>query len=47
MEQRRQKMPDPAVSDQGVISDTLASLLVTGNRAVSMDSKAAGGKQQF
>jgi hypothetical protein len=30
-----------------VISDTLASLLATGNWADSMEPEAVGGKQQF
>jgi hypothetical protein len=47
MEQRRQKIPDPGVCDQGVISDTLASLVAAERTAASMDPEALGGKQWY
>jgi hypothetical protein len=36
-----------AYASKGVISDTLASLVVADKAAASMDSEALGGKQQF
>jgi len=36
-----------AYAIKGVISDTLASLVVAEKTAASMDSEALGGKQQF